>query len=77
MYIQMAMEQMIQAVGELSRERCLQELALVPHMPLDFSAAYLDTQSTEQLRHLLFAALLQARRRYHESQAEKFDRPAA
>ncbi len=62
MFIQMAMEQMIQEVGGLSRERCLQELALVPHVPLDFSAEYLDLQSTDQLRHLLFAALLQARR---------------
>lgn len=69
MFIQMGMEQLIQEVGVLPRERCLQELALVPHVPLDFSAAYLDTQSTEQLRHLLFAALLQARRHCQSHQA--------
>ena len=77
MYIEMALEQMIQEIAVLTRQRCFQELARVPHIPLDFSDAYLETQSTEQLRHLLLAALLQARRHEHKADADRLDRPAA
>ena len=63
MYLTMDLETLMQALAILPRERCVAELADVPHLHLDFTDDYLATQSTDQLRHLLLAALLQARRR--------------
>lgn len=73
----MPTEQMVVVVAELSRERCVDELGRVPHVPLDFTDDFLAALSTEQLRHVLLAALLQASRRHHEQRAEQSKRPAA
>jgi len=77
MYLTMELEALLRHLAELPRERCLAELADVPFLSLDFTDAYLATQSTDQVRHLLLAALLQARRRAHEHRAAELDRPAA
>lgn len=73
----MPTEQMVVVVAELSRERCVDELGRVPYVPLDFTDDFLAALSVEQLRHVLLAALLQARRRYHEQKADTPQRPAA
>ena len=75
--INLTTEQMILVVAESSRERCVDELSRVPHVPLDFSDAYLDALSLDQLRHVLLAAMLQARRHEHQQQAQAHGRPAA
>ncbi|XAL99006.1 hypothetical protein OT109_15650 [Phycisphaeraceae bacterium D3-23] len=77
MLIDLPTEQMISVVAEMSRERCVDEIGRVPHLTLDFTADYLGAISIEQLRHLVFAALLQARRREHEIRAAGANRPAA
>ncbi|MFI4862176.1 MAG: hypothetical protein ACIAXF_16035 [Phycisphaerales bacterium JB063] len=69
MLIDLPTEQMILVVAEMSRQRCVDEIARVPHIPLDFTEGYLNALSIEQLRHLVFAALLQARRRDREIRA--------
>lgn len=56
-------ERMIALVAELPREtakRCLLEFA---PLRLDFTEAYLDGLAPERLKHVLLAALMQARRR--------------
>ncbi|MEM9414040.1 MAG: hypothetical protein AAGA29_01010 [Planctomycetota bacterium] len=77
MLIEMTTEQMIVVIAEMSRERCIDELGRVPHIPLDFTEDYLEAISLEQLRHLLFAALLQARRHDRQARASAIGRPAA
>lgn len=61
--LQLPVERMIAAVAELSRDaakRCLLEFTAVR---LDFTEAYLDALAPDRLKHVLLAALLQARRR--------------
>ena len=77
MFLTMELEALLQHLAVLPRECCLEALSDVPLLQLDFTDAYLATQSTEQVRHLLLAALLQARRRTHERRADELGRPAA
>lgn len=58
------MDKEIDHIQALDRDALLREiLHFEGRVRLDFSEAYLATLSTEQLRHLLLAAVLQSQRR--------------
>jgi len=59
--IQMNVNQIAVSIAEFSRDQCIAELAGVPYLQLDFTPQFIDSQSTDQLRHILLAACLQAR----------------
>ncbi len=55
-------DQIIQHIHGLDRDGCLTELASIRRPRLDFTEDFLHQLSLEQLRHVLMAACLQARR---------------
>ena len=54
--------ELINAIHRLDRERCKAELLGFQRPKLDFTEEYLNQMSTEWLRHVLLAAYLQARK---------------
>ncbi len=60
-------ETLLTAVATLDRPGCVRALREVPHLRLDFTDEYLQAQSIEGLRHLLAAAVLQARRHLRDA----------
>ena len=60
-------DHIIVQISELDRDHCIDELRHVPHLKLDFTEEYLRKQSVESLRHLLLAAVQQARRHLKRS----------
>jgi hypothetical protein len=55
-------DEMIAAVAQFSRNDAKQALLDFTAMRLDFTDEYLDSLATEQLRHVLLAAIFQVRR---------------
>jgi len=55
-------ERLLQQIALLDRGGCVTELKRLRRPKLDFTDEYLDHQSVEELRHLLTAAVLAARR---------------
>ncbi|MEX0742016.1 MAG: hypothetical protein WD079_04405 [Phycisphaeraceae bacterium] len=57
------LEQVIQQIQVMPRERCVAALLAFEGLPLDFDAAFLATHSVDWLRHTLLAAVLTTRNR--------------
>ncbi len=56
-------EELVQIIAALSRSTLLVQFQTYrASFPVDFTADYLDRQSTEQLRHLFLAMCLQSQR---------------
>ncbi len=49
-------------VAELDRAGCIEQLRLIQQPRLDFTDEYLERTSTEGLRHILMAAIIQNRK---------------
>ncbi len=64
----MSIDELIQRIHNLDRERCKAALLDMERPALDFTESYLDQMSTERLRHVLMAACLQARKCGHGDQ---------
>lgn len=60
-------EQLLQRIAGLGREDCVAALRSIRRPRLDFTDQYFEQQSLEGLRHLLMAAVLQARRHRREA----------
>ena len=62
MQLNQPVEQIIEEIHGLDRGRCIAELRSLPRLRLDFTPDFLEHLSLEQLRHVLMAACLQARK---------------
>lgn len=62
MRLNQPVEQIIQEIHSLDRRGCLSELRTFERPRLDFTDEFLNHLSLEQLRHILMAACLQARK---------------
>lgn len=67
MRLDQSVEALLRWVAGLDRGACMRELHRVPYLTLDFTDEYLDSLPLEQLRHVLLAAVLQARRHTREA----------
>ncbi len=54
--------ELIQKVGSFDREACVAHLRQLRRPKIDFSEEFLHSQSLDRLRHIVMAALLQARK---------------
>lgn len=62
MRVDQPIEKLIAAVQRLDRAGCLRELRRIRRPRLDFTDEYLAQQSLDQLRHIVLAACIQARK---------------
>ena len=62
MQLNRPVEQLIQEIHSLDREGCTAELRTMNRPRLDFTPEFLEHLTLEQLRHVLMAACLQARK---------------
>lgn len=70
MQVSAPLGELTRIIDDLDKPACIRELHDVPYLHLDFTDEYLDRMPLESLRHVLMAAVLQARK--HEP-----PRPAA
>lgn len=56
-------EKLICTIAQMGRDECIEQIQAFRDPPLDFSRRFLDSQTVDQLRHILMAACLQARKR--------------
>lgn len=63
MSVDVPIEQLIDQIADMDRDDCIIHLRMFEQPMLDFSREYLNQQSEEQLRHILLAACLQARKK--------------
>ncbi len=63
MSVDVPIEQLIDQIADMDRDDCIVHLRLFEEPALDFTNSYLASQSDEQLRHILLAACLQARKK--------------
>lgn len=62
MRVDQPIDQLIAAVQALDRKGCVRQLRQLDRPLLDFTDEFLEGQSLDQLRHLVFAACVQARK---------------
>ena len=62
MQLNQPVDRIIEQIHQLDRDGCVAELRGIQTPRLDFSDEYLASMSLDQLRHVLMAACLQARR---------------
>lgn len=55
-------DELIHSIYTLDREGCKEQLLHLDSPKLDFTEEFLETMSTERLRHVLMAACLQAKK---------------
>jgi hypothetical protein len=67
MRLDLPIDQLIAFIHRLDREGCINELRALGRPRLDFTDDYLERMSLEQLRHVLMAACLQARKHVRRS----------
>ncbi|NBC11259.1 MAG: hypothetical protein GVY24_05910 [Planctomycetes bacterium] len=67
MRFDLPLERLLQQIASLDRAGCIAELKQLPRPKLDFTDEYLEHHSVEELRHLLTAAILAARRHFREA----------
>ncbi|MFW5682370.1 MAG: hypothetical protein ACOC1G_05135 [Phycisphaeraceae bacterium] len=64
MQIRASLNELTREIGELDRPACIRELRCVPYIRLDFTDDFLDGLPLDSLRHVLMAAVLQARKHH-------------
>jgi hypothetical protein len=69
MQIRASLHELTQEIGGLDKPACIRELRCVPYLRLDFTDDYLDGLPLDSLRHVLMAAVLQARKHASQSRA--------
>lgn len=62
MHIDASWNELSREIEELDKPACIRELRAVPYLRLDFTDDYLADLPLESLRHVLMAAVLQARK---------------
>lgn len=62
MTLEVSLDELIVSIADLDREDCVAHLRRFAEPALDFTSDYLDSRSDDQLRHILLAACLQARK---------------
>jgi len=67
MRFDLPLERLLQQIATLDRADCIAALKQLPRPRLDFTDAYLEQQNVDELRHLLTAAVLAARRHYRQT----------
>jgi len=62
MRIQAPYEELTIEIEALDKDACIRELHAVPHLKLDFTDEFLQAMTLDRVRHVLMAAVLQARK---------------
>lgn len=62
MQISAPLPELTRQIERFDKASCIRELHDVPHLHLDFSDDFLDAMPLEAVRHVLMAAILQARK---------------
>jgi hypothetical protein len=62
MSVDLPIDQLVATIHRLDRPGCIRELRAIARPRLDFTDDFLEAMSVEQLRHVLLAACLQARK---------------
>ena len=57
-----SLDTLVSRIARMERAECVMEMRTIEQLPLDFTDEYLDAASLDQLRHLLLAAVVQARK---------------
>lgn len=69
MHITAPLGELSREISELDKPACIRELRCVPYLRLDFTDDFLDDLPLDSLRHVLMAAVLQARKHATQSRA--------